>query len=152
MTTAGGPAGCQVLLLRELISQEKKERGLKAALIPLALYAHVDAHWAMQMFINQLVVTCSDGFSEVFVSKASGWQGRMGPVVWDHLFHGETYDARREIDGWASWPSMLLAADEWYPTKVITPPTSAPGSAIGPLVPSVIPPVRATEKFEAQVG
>ncbi len=50
-----------------------------------------------QTFIGQVVVRCADGSVETSMTAAGSWQGRDGPVVFDHFFHGETYDARLEV-------------------------------------------------------
>ena len=35
-------------------------------------------------------------------SLADGWKVRHGPITYDHLWHGEIYDANREVSDWAS--------------------------------------------------
>ena len=50
-------------------------------------------------FVMMLSVTMADGTELVHTSNAKGgeWQCRQGPVLWDHLFHGETYDLIEEF-------------------------------------------------------
>lgn len=76
----------------------------------------------------------------------SPWMGRQGPVTWDHLFHGETFDARLDVQGWSSEPvldSLPGGASAWGPVTVMEP----HGTGFGPLHPTNIPPLRATEKL-----
>jgi hypothetical protein len=105
-------------------------------------------------FIFKLELTMEDGTVVEHVSTPD-WVGRQSPVVFDHLFHGETYDARLEIDNWAS-PEGVQDPDDWHPTH---PMDHIPGPAqdsyngpinsTGPLVPSMMPPIRITESFPA---
>ena len=52
--------------------------------------------------ILSLVAEFANGTSVTLASTSSAkrWETRGGPIAYDHLFHGETYDARIEID-WA---------------------------------------------------
>jgi hypothetical protein len=125
MTSAGGPNGCRALQL-------------------------------------QLVVQMADGTELVHTTNTQEgvWQCRQGPIVWDHLFHGETYDARLDIDGWDSLPFEELvhgsttsgAPPDWKPVQDRS---HIPGgdtgnkSAVGPLVPMQMPPLRIGESFAA---
>lgn len=51
------------------------------------------------MGLMQLVVEYSDGSSEIICTDSS-WKWHFAPVVENSLYHGETYDARLEIEGW----------------------------------------------------
>lgn len=101
--------------------------------------------------ILQLVVDMDDGSTIAHTSRPDGsWHCRHGPVVWDHLFHGETYDARRELQGWASLPfSTWDTSAGWMPVKVMSPPgpTQEHINPIGPLVPAALRPLRIVESF-----
>ena len=97
--------------------------------------------------ILQLVVTMADGSVVRHGTNTNDWQVRQGPIVWDHLFHGETYDAALELDGWASAPlptwsstststnlkpnSSASASADWQPAVAMHPP---PGRANNLLV------------------
>lgn len=48
----------------------------------------------------QLVVECEDG-TVVAVGTDAEWRAWAGPIVEADLLMGETYDARRALDGWA---------------------------------------------------
>eukprot|EP00038_Savillea_parva_P007047 m.167528 g.167528 ORF g.167528 m.167528 type:complete len:1197 (+) comp12839_c0_seq1:59-3649(+) len=46
-------------------------------------------------------VELADGSVKELVTDTSGnWQARHGPIVYDHLWHGEIYDARQETETW----------------------------------------------------
>ena len=79
-------------------------------------------------------------------------------MLWDHLYHGETYDARNVLKGWSSNPfaELALPADApfpWQPCVVMSPAGSAGAkggkSPLGPLTPTLYPPIRITETFAA---
>ena len=55
---------------------------------------------ACRSFRMQLVVEMEDGSVFTHVSSVKGWEGRWGPIVYDHEYHGEIYDSRRELGGW----------------------------------------------------
>jgi alpha-L-rhamnosidase len=72
-------------------------------------------------FIFKLELTMDDGTIVEHVTSpaaAGPWAGRQSPIVWDHLFHGETYDARLEIEDWAS-PEGVVDASDWQPTRAM---------------------------------
>ncbi|EMI51847.1 alfa-L-rhamnosidase [Rhodopirellula sallentina SM41] len=48
----------------------------------------------------KLFVEYTDGSSEEIVTDES-WKACVSPTVFDNVYWGESYDARREIDGWA---------------------------------------------------
>lgn len=81
----------------------------------------------------QLHVTLADGSERVIVSDGS-WRVSAGPLRMSELYHGERYDARLEMDGWASpgfadgaWrsaavcdaPAAALVAQENEPVRII---------------------------------
>lgn len=49
----------------------------------------------------QMAIEYSDGGQDLVVSDES-WKSHASPILRDTLYHGETYDARLEMDGWAS--------------------------------------------------
>jgi alpha-L-rhamnosidase len=67
-----------------------------------------------------LEITYRDGTTERVQSDPS-WVARTGPILFDNLYVGETFDARRMPDGW-SRPE--LDASSWKPTEVMAPPTT----------------------------
>lgn len=81
----------------------------------------------------QLHVTLSDGSEQIIVSD-DNWRTSTGPLLMSELYHGETYDARLEVEGWSSpgfedvkWqktilkdrPETSLVAQENEPTRDI---------------------------------
>jgi alpha-L-rhamnosidase len=80
----------------------------------------------------QLEVTFDDGSREIVASDAT-WRVSTGPIVFDSIRNGETYDARREKSGWdaadyddSDWaaaqiddgPKGVLTAQMMPPIKV----------------------------------
>jgi alpha-L-rhamnosidase len=47
----------------------------------------------------ELRVTYADGTRETIASDAQ-WKASTGPILMSEIYHGETYDARREKNGW----------------------------------------------------
>jgi alpha-L-rhamnosidase len=83
--------------------------------------------------ILQLEVTYADGSRETIVTD-DRWKSGTGPVLKSDFYHGETYDARRELSGWdkteypdARWKGViekdvdrnLLIASESVPVRVV---------------------------------
>ena len=79
----------------------------------------------------QLEVVYADGSFETIVSDGR-WQGAMtGPIVSSSFYHGETYDARKKIEGWGA----VVANPELGTAR---------------LIPKPFAPVRATERLSVQ--
>jgi len=49
--------------------------------------------------ISQIVVTYTDGTTQIIASDDS-WKASNGPILMSEIYHGETYDARKELSGW----------------------------------------------------
>ncbi len=79
----------------------------------------------------QLEIRYESGRTERVVSD-TGWRTSPGPVLTSDIYGGETYDARRELNGWASAPYDDHA---WAPVAILDPPAAT-------LVASMSPPVR----------
>ena len=75
----------------------------------------------------QIVVEAADGTRSVHTTNTAQWRGRTGPIVWDHLFHGETFDARQQLEGWASHPLSFWPVGTWQPSVSMYPPTVLEG-------------------------
>jgi alpha-L-rhamnosidase len=84
----------------------------------------------------QLVVEYADGRRQT-VGSGPDWRATgAGPVVSSGIYAGESYDARRRLDGWSE-PGF--DDDGWAAARVVEPgPTPSPRSA---------PPVRAIEEL-----
>jgi alpha-L-rhamnosidase len=79
----------------------------------------------------QLEIRYASGRTERVVSD-SGWKTTVGPILASDLYGGETYDARRELDGWTAAP---YDDGHWSAVGLVDAPPSA-------LVASLSPPVR----------
>ncbi len=90
------------------------------------------APWRDQpTLLAQLEITYADGSREV-IASSDAWKVAAGPIVFDGIHNGETYDARREREGWRQ-PGFDDAA--WDSAYVVSEPS-------GKLVPQVMPPIR----------
>jgi len=49
--------------------------------------------------LASLQVTFADGSTAVYATDTT-WKWHVSPIVSDHIYHGETYDANLEIPGW----------------------------------------------------
>jgi len=89
----------------------------------------------------------------VGTNDPSDWQARSGPIIYDHLFHGETYDARIDMD----WNGTSTS---WHVAQEIIPKATAPTGlevigegdvaiARGELKLSIAPPLRFVNEFPA---
>lgn len=47
----------------------------------------------------EIVLKYEDGTEEI-INNAEGWKFRAGPITYNDIFNGETYDSRKEIPGW----------------------------------------------------
>ena len=73
------------------------------------------------------------GGEEVTVSTDGAWKTTQGPVLSDSIYHGETYDARKETPGWDR-PGYDESA--WKAAAVLTDPPQ------GELSAQMMPPIR----------
>ncbi len=65
-------------------------------------------------FLCQLYITYEDGSQEIIVSDGS-WKADKSPILYDMVYYGEHYDARKEQPGWcapgfddAKWQKVAL--------------------------------------------
>src|SRR5207245_10022597 len=80
---------------------------------------------------EQLGIRYESGRTERVISDAES-KTTVGPVLASDIYGGETYDARRELSGWAS---AAYDDREWSVVALLDPPAAA-------LVASMSPPVR----------
>ena len=93
-------------------------------------------------YIAKLVVRFTDG-SEQTVGTDSSWRvADDGPILYDDPFNGETYDARREQDGWSE---AGFNDAEWEPAE----PISADVLGIGELEPQLSGVVKEMDRLNA---
>ncbi len=81
-------------------------------------------------FLAQLVVRYADGTSQTIASGA-GWRVSFGPILESDMLMGESYDARRELAGWAA-PGYDDAG--WLPAVRFADPGIALSAMRGPAV------------------
>ena len=95
-----------------------------------AVWAFHEAPWiGAPRLLMQLHLEYADGRAEVIVSDAR-WRTADGPIRYDSIYGGESYDARCEIPGWdepgfddAAWqPAMTLPAPGGLITAQHAPP------------------------------
>ena len=94
---------------------------------------HRNVYGSRLGLLAQLEVTYSDGHVET-VGTDIEWRTATGPWLTADLYNGETYDARRRVDGWSS-PGFDDAA--WMTVESFAP-------EVGPVVARQGPPVRRT--------
>lgn len=63
--------------------------------------------------LAELHVTLEDGTNMV-VATDDSWRYHFGPIAWSEIYHGESYDARKQCLGWnhpgfdeATWPRVM---------------------------------------------
>lgn len=85
----------------------------------------------------QLEIEYEDGTVERVVSDES-WRATEGPTLYDSLYGGETYDARREKTGWTT---AMYDDSRWDHAVRVTPPR-------GKLTAQLIDPIKVTETLD----
>ena len=126
-------------------------------------------------FIMLLKVELEDGTKLTLTTTAAGasgasaptsaptWSSRHGPIVYDHLWHGEIYDARQELGSSSSShaaagaaattvgvPAWNAAARASYPPGTWSEDAKLMSPKVGRLYPQLMPPIRATATFSPQ--
>ncbi|RPJ74038.1 MAG: hypothetical protein EHM24_06830 [Acidobacteria bacterium] len=107
----------------------------------LAWEGNRNIYGARLALLAQLHVTYTDGREEI-VGTDGQWKSSTGPILMSEIYDGETYDARREKDGWtvpgfddAGWSPVSLAN---HPKDVLVAPTGPPVRRIKELTPTRI--------------
>ncbi|WP_214414628.1 family 78 glycoside hydrolase catalytic domain [Sphaerisporangium fuscum] len=81
-----------------------------------------DTPWTAEpRMLAQLVVTYRDGSTQTVASDGT-WRYSEGPVRFDSLYGGETYDARQEQRG---WDAPGFDASSWKPAGTLRAPAGA---------------------------
>jgi alpha-L-rhamnosidase len=102
------------------------------------------APWRMSpRLLLQLHVEYTDGTEDVVVSDES-WQTATGPIVFDSIYGGETYDARLERPG---WDTATDGDAGWEPARLLPAPAGRLAAQVHPpiRVDRVLPAVAVTE-------
>jgi alpha-L-rhamnosidase len=90
---------------------------------PRAAYPMTTLSYGYPKLLLQLEIDYADGTRETVVSDGSWRLTCGGPITANNEYDGESYDARRELPGWAA-PGFDDAA--WQPAQVV----AAPGGAL----------------------
>ena len=85
----------------------------------------------------ELRLQYSDGSTDI-VATGSNWKCSVGPIVFDSIYGGETYDARLEQRG---WDTAGFRDTQWKPVTVVP----EPG---GLLSAQMMPPIRAKQTLK----
>lgn len=82
-------------------------------------------------------VTYNDGTQAKFYSDES-WKNSTGPIVFDNIYGGDTYDARYEIEG---WNKLGFNDKKWEKVKIISPKISKVSA-------NQMPPIRKLQELD----
>lgn len=107
--------------------------------IPHVLRYYAADYIAPPKLLLKLDLEFSDGTRRSIVSDADWKFTTDGPIRFNNILSGETYDARREMPG---WNDVGFDATKWKPVRMAKAPT-------GRLVPQLLPPVRVTKVEQA---
>ncbi len=87
----------------------------------------------------KLFVEYTDGSSEVFATDTR-WKATVSPILFDNAYWGESYDARKEIPGWAK-PG--LDDSSWQ--QAVKLPAPCPDNKLRP---QLLPPIKEMQRFK----
>ncbi len=86
-----------------------------------------------------LKITYTDGTqSECYTDE--NWKNATGPIVFDNIYGGDTYDARYEVNG---WNTVAYNDQDWAKAKVISP-------LVNRISAQEMPPIRRLKEIEPQ--
>jgi hypothetical protein len=92
-----------------------------------------DSSRALRLLV---VADMADGSTVTLASgPAGGWMARHGPIVYDHLWHGEIYDARQ----------TAVSASPWFAAVAMQP-------KAGPLRPQMMEGIKVAESFTPKMS
>ena len=118
----------------------------------------------MRCTMMLIEVDMEDGSTHTLsTDSAENWEVRKGPVLWDHFFHGETYDGSLDPAWNATGTDSQFPAGHdqaWAPSVEIAPEATAPKGmevigadgkaiALGTVKPNVSPALAVTGVFPA---
>jgi alpha-L-rhamnosidase len=86
-----------------------------------------------------LQIQYKDGTTKNIVSDNS-WKATTGPIVFDNVYAGETYDARSEIEG---WNTMDCKTENWINATESNP-------VVGKLKPQLIPAIKVVGQLNSK--
>jgi alpha-L-rhamnosidase len=113
-----------------------------------AVWNFHQAPWRMSpRLLLQLHLDYPDGHSEVIATDRT-WETATGPILFDSIYGGETYDARLERPGWNDpTPNAADAPADWSPALELPAPAGTLRAQTLPPIRSerTLPPSRITE-------
>lgn len=113
--------------------------GFYNAAAPVATWDFEKARWRNRArMVMEIHVQHTDGTVTVIPSDDS-WKTAIGPHVYNNIYSGETYDARKE---WRGWNDVGFDDGAWQPAVL----TQAPSPQ---LVSQTMPPMRITDELPA---
>ncbi|MGH8005584.1 MAG: family 78 glycoside hydrolase catalytic domain, partial [Candidatus Binatia bacterium] len=95
--------------------------------------------WGPPTVLAKIVIDYTDGTSEV-IATDKNWRAETGPILFDNIYAGETYDAQRERPRWSA-PGYNDAT--WQPAAEVKSPTAR-------LQAQMIPPIRRIRELPVQ--
>ena len=120
----------------------------------------VDGPDGCRALLLKATVTMQDGSQHSIQTGTTGWEARVGPVLWDHFFHGETVDGRIDFDWMGGGDDATKQGQRWSIALRIAPVATAPAGmqvidsvgravALGAIKPSLSPPLRVSDRVPA---
>jgi len=100
-----------------------------------------------QALLMQIEIRYKDGSSGIFGTDDT-WKTSIGPILSSEIYHGETYDARLEKDGWSK---AGYKNKDWVNAKIINHPKDILVAPEGPPV-RKIEEVKPVKKFTTPEG
>ncbi len=103
----------------------------------LAWDDHKNIYGKKPALLMQVMISFTDG-SQSLITSDDSWQSSTGPIRYSEIYHGETYDARAEMNGWAN-PGYTAAG--WVNAKkaIVTE---------RPIIATINEPIRKHEHFK----
>ena len=94
---------------------------------------------ATRALLLSVKATLDDASTHTLLTNTSSWSARHGPIIYDHMWHGEIFDSRLVLPLWdsAPLPSFPTSA-RWRPTRHMAP-------IVGRLTPQSMEPIRIVE-------
>ncbi len=133
---------CSFYVTRDITQLLKKGENALGVMLGNGFYGQSIAFvdwlvYGTPRLIGKIWITYRDG-SEDIITTGPDWKAETGPVMFDNVYGGESYDARAEKTGW-----NLPGYDDssWKPATVVDAPTDSLRS-------QMIPPVRKMQSLE----
>jgi alpha-L-rhamnosidase len=106
----------------EVTDMLKKDRNAVGAVVgcgwykgDLAWNGKRNSYGSQTALLMQILIRYTDG-REVKIITDENWKAAEGPILYSEIYHGETYDAQKEIAG---WNSSNFDMTQWKPVSVI---------------------------------